>query len=202
MDEKKIVEFFKKYPDNLVGLKTRISHGIIEADKVEASVRRTVEIAEKAGTRVVVHVTDCPVGLDQLASWLRPGDVICHIYQGKDHTCIGEDGKVLAGLLEARARGVLFDACNGRSNFDLEVCQASIKQGFVPDVISSDINSSSCFLQPLHSLPRILSKFVDFGMDWMDVLDCATKKPAELIGMPGAGIHGRGYHSRCRNLKA
>ena len=184
MDEKKIVEFFKKYPDNLVGLKTRISHGIIEADKVEASVRRTVEIAEKAGTRVVVHVTDCPVGLDQLASWLRPGDVICHIYQGKDHTCIGEDGKVLAGLLEARARGVLFDACNGRSNFDLEVCQASIKQGFVPDVISSDINSSSCFLQPLHSLPRILSKFVDFGMDWMDVLDCATKKPAELIGMP------------------
>jgi dihydroorotase len=184
MDEKKIVEFFKKYPNNLVGLKTRISHGIIEADKVEASVRRTVEIAEKAGTRVVVHVTDCPVGLDQLASWLRPGDVICHIYQGKDHTCIGEDGKVLAGLLEARARGVLFDACNGRSNFDLEVCQASIKQGFVPDVISSDINSSSCFLQPLHSLPRILSKFVDFGMDWMDVLDCATKKPAELIGMP------------------
>lgn len=125
MDEKKIVEFFKKYPDNLVGLKTRISHGIIEADKVEASVRRTVEIAEKAGTRVVVHVTDCPVGLDQPASWLRPGDVICHIYQGKDHTCIGEDGKVLAGLLEARARGVLFDACNGRSNFDLEVCQAS-----------------------------------------------------------------------------
>ena len=74
MDEKKIVEFFKKYPDNLVGLKTRISHGIIEADKVEASIRRTVEIAEKAGTRVVVHVTDCPVGLDQLASWLRPGD--------------------------------------------------------------------------------------------------------------------------------
>ena len=45
MDEKKIVEFFKKYPDNLVGLKTRISHGIIEADKVEASIRRTVELS-------------------------------------------------------------------------------------------------------------------------------------------------------------
>ena len=45
MDEKKLWNSFKKYPDNLVGLKTRISHGIIEADKVEASVRRTVEIA-------------------------------------------------------------------------------------------------------------------------------------------------------------
>ena len=47
MDEKKIVEFFKKYPDNLVGLKTRISHGIIEADKVEASVRRPVALRTK-----------------------------------------------------------------------------------------------------------------------------------------------------------
>lgn len=184
MDEEKIVELFRKYPENLVGLKTRISHGIIEAEKVEASIRRTVEIAEKAGTRVIVHVTDCPVGLDALAELLRPGDVICHIYQGKDHACIGPDGKVLPGLIQARERGVLFDASNGKNNFDLEVCRASVAQGFAPDIISSDINSSSCFLQPLHSLPRILSKYIDFGMDWMDVLDCATANPARLIGMP------------------
>ena len=31
---------------------------------------------------------------------------------------------------------------------------------------------------------RILSKYIDFGMDWMDVLDCATANPAKLIGMP------------------
>lgn len=187
MDEEKIVRFFQKYPDNLVGIKTRISHGILEADQVEASVRRTVEIAEKAGTRVVVHVTDCPIGLDALAEMLRPGDVICHIYQGKDHRCIGADGKVLPGLWEARKRGILFDACNGKNNFDLDIAQQAIRQGFVPDVISTDINMVSCFLQPLHSLPRILSKYVDFGMDWMDVLDCATKKPAELIGRPELG---------------
>lgn len=187
MDEQKIVRFFQKYPDNLVGIKTRISHGILEADQVEASVRRTVEIAEKAGTRVVVHVTDCPIGLDALAEMLRPGDVICHIYQGKDHRCIGADGKVLPGLWEARKRGILFDACNGKNNFDLDIAQQAIRQGFVPDVISTDINMVSCFLQPLHSLPRILSKYVDFGMDWMDVLDCATKKPAELIGRPELG---------------
>ncbi len=184
-DEEKIVRFFEKYSDNLVGLKTRLSHGVIEGEEETlASLRRTVEIAGKAGTRVIVHVTDCPVALDQIAAQLRPGDVICHIYQGKDHTCIGADGKVLPGLLAARERGVLFDASNGRSNYDLTVCKAAVEQGFVPDVISSDINSSSCFLQPLHSLPRILSKYIDMGMSWEDVLDCATKKPAELIGMP------------------
>lgn len=184
MDETKIVQLFKKYPDNLVGLKTRLSHGILEGEQAIASIKRTVQIAEKAGTRVIVHVTDCPIPLDMLVNLLRPGDVICHIYQGKDHTCIGADGKVLPGLLQAKERGILFDASNGRSNYDLEVCRTAIRQGFVPDVISSDINSSSCFLQPLHSLPRILSKYVDMGMDWKDVLDCATLKPAQLIGMP------------------
>lgn len=184
MDEEKILELFRKYPENLIGLKARISHGIMEAEDVEASIQRMIEIAEKAGTRIILHVTDCPISLDHLASLLRAGDVICHIYQGKDHTCLNETGNVLPGLWKARERGVLFDASNGRSNFDLEVCRTAVRQGFVPDVISSDINSSSCFLQPLHSLPRILSKFIDFGMDWKDVLDCATRKPAELIGMP------------------
>ena len=62
----------------------------------------------------------------------------------------------------------------------------------MPDVISSDINSSSCFLQPLHSLPRILSKYLDFGMRLEDVLDCATIKPAQLIGMPELGSMAEG----------
>ena len=71
---------------------------------------------------------------------------------------------MLEGLWEAKKRGVLFDACNGRSNYDLEVCQKAVAQGFVPDIISSDVNAASWFLQPLHSLPRILSKYLDFGM--------------------------------------
>ena len=91
---------------------------------------------------------------------------------------------MLPGLLEARKRGVLFDASNGRSNFDLEICRTAVAQGFTPDIISSDNNTSSFFLQPLHSLPRILSKFLDFGMPLENVLDTATIAPAGKIGMP------------------
>ena len=183
-DEERILSFFDKYRDNLVALKTRISRNIIAPELAVESVQRTVELAGKAKTRVVVHVTDCSIPLDRLAELLRPGDVICHIYHGEGHICIGRDGKVLPGLWEARRRGVLFDACNGKSNFDIEVCRTAIREGFLPDVISSDNNTSSWFLQPMHSLPRILSKFIDFGMSWEEVLDRATIAPAKLIGMP------------------
>lgn len=182
-DEKKILDLFQQYPENLVALKTRISNGIIPAEKAIKSLERTIEIAEKAHTRVVVHVTDCCIALDTLAALLRPGDVICHIYHGKgENTCLGADGRVLPGLLAARERGVLFDASNGCNNYDLNICREAIRQGFVPDIISSDLNSSSAFLQPLHSLPRILSKYLDFGMSLEDVLRTATFTPANLVG--------------------
>ncbi|MBQ9197090.1 MAG: metallo-dependent hydrolase [Clostridia bacterium] len=192
-DEDKILSLFSRYPDNLVALKTRISNGIITPDMARRSLEATVRIADKAQTPVVVHVTDCCIGLDELASFLRPGDVICHIYHGKGkNTCLNDRGEVLPGLLEARKRGVLFDASNGRSNFDLTVAQKAVAQGFVPDIISSDNNTSSFFLQPLHSLPRILSKFLDFGMPLADVLDAATIAPARKIGLPELGTLAEG----------
>lgn len=184
-DEQKILDLFAHYQDNLVALKTRISSNIISPDLARRSLEATVRIADKAKVPVVVHVTDCCIGLDELASFLRPGDVICHIYQGKGtHTCLGEDGQVLPGLWDARKRGVLIDASNGRSNFDVEVARKAVEQGFAPDIISSDNNTSSFFLQPLHTLPRILSKFLDFGMTLEDVLDTATIIPARKINMP------------------
>lgn len=187
-DEQKILRLFREYPDNLVALKTRMSQGIVPAGQAEASLRRTVELAEKAGTRVVVHVTAPILPLDQIAGMLRPGDVICHIYQNRgQYSCLGQDGQVLEGLWAARERRVLFDASNGRSNYDLEVCRRAVSQGFAPDVISSDVNTSSYFLQPLHSLPRILSKYLDFGMGLGQVLDAATITPARLIGRPELG---------------
>lgn len=187
-DEEKILKLFRENRKNLVAIKTRLSEGIIAPEIAEKSLRRTVDLAEKAGTRVVVHVTSSVLPLDRIAGILRPGDVICHIYQNRNsYTCLDQNGNVLPALLEARRRGVLFDASNGRSNFDLEVCRRAISQGFSPDIISSDNNTSSLFLQPLHTLPRILSKFLDFGLSLETVLDAATITPARLIGMPELG---------------
>ena len=182
-DREKIRALFGRYPENLVSLKTRLSAGIIGEADARESLEATVELAEELGCNVNVHITDPAMDLEEMAAILRPGDVICHIYQGKGReTILDETGKVRTGIWKARERGVLFDASNGCNNFDLEICQKAIEQGLTPDIISSDINASGFYLQPLHSLPRILSKYLDFGMTLEEVLDRATIAPARLIG--------------------
>lgn len=181
-DIPKIKRLFREYPDNLVGLKSRLSVGIIAPEDAEESIRATVDLAEELGCNVSVHVTNPVMDLEKLAGILRKDDMICHIYQGKGReTCLNPDGSVREGLLKARERGVLFDASNGCNNFDLEIAQKAVAQGFKPDIISSDINTSGFFLQPLHSLPRIMSKYLDFGMSLSEVLDAVTRVPARLV---------------------
>lgn len=159
-----------------------MSVGIIAPEDAEESIRATVELAGELGCNVSVHVTNPVMDLEKLAGILRKDDMICHIYQGKGkETCLDADGKVREGLLKARERGVLFDASNGCNNFDLEIAQKAVAQGFKPDIISSDINTSGFFLQPLHSLPRIMSKYLDFGMSLSEVLDTVTRVPARLV---------------------
>ncbi len=183
LDREKIRELFARYPDNLVSLKTRMSVGIIDRAEARRSLEAAVELAEELGCNVNVHITNPVMDLEELTAILRPGDVVCHVYQGKGReTILDESGNVRNGIRKARERGILFDASNGCNNFDLEVCRRAIEQGFVPDIISSDINTSGFYLQPLHSLPRILSKYLEFGMCLEDILDRATIAPARLIG--------------------
>lgn len=183
-DADRIEKLFEKYPEQLVGLKTRISNGIVAPELAEHSLKKTIEIADQVGCNVVVHCTDPAMDLEKLCSILRRGDVLCHMYQNKGkENILTSDGSVRPGVLEARERGVLFDACNGRNNFDLLVAGSAIRHGFFPDIISSDLNMTSLFLEPLHSLPRVLSKYLTFGMPLNQILDAVVLMPAKLIHM-------------------
>ncbi|MDO4267514.1 MAG: amidohydrolase family protein [Eubacteriales bacterium] len=185
IDGERIAAMFKRFPDVLAGLKTRISANIIEPEKARASLERSVELAEQLGCNLTVHITNPAMDLEEMAGILRKGDVMCHIFQNKGReNILDEDGNVRGGIWKARERGVLFDACNGRSNFDLKVARAALSQGFFPDIISSDINTCSYYEGVLHSLPRVLSKYLAFGQPLERILDAAIFAPAQVIGHP------------------
>ena len=56
---------------------------------------------------------------------------------------LDSDGKVNAYLFEARKRGVIFDVGHGGGSFAFRQAVPAVKQGFVPDSISTDLHTGS-----------------------------------------------------------
>lgn len=177
-----IAEMFRRYPNEAVALKLRNSLGIV-APGDEGPVRAMVALGEELGVPVVVHMTNPAVASEKVADILRPGDVFCHMYQGQGSTILGDDGKVKREVLRARERGVLFDACNGNSNFSFRVAEPAIAQGFLPDIISTDLTPMSFHKPFVYDMCRLISKYLMLGMELKDILERVTLAPAKQLGI-------------------
>ena len=181
-----------KYRDNILGLKIRLSKGVVPDDKALDYLKRVIELAdeldERLGTslRVCVHTTNSPIPASELADCLRPGDIFCHCFQGAGNTIIMENGQIWPGILEARKRGVIFDAANGRGNFGAATAKQALKAGFLPDIISTDLTIDKFNIPPYtKNLPSVMAKYMTMGMNLMDVLNTVTAAPAKIMGMEG-----------------
>jgi dihydroorotase len=183
-DKPKMGKIFAKYDQAIVGLKVRASRDVV-GDLGIGPVQATVALAETLGCAAVVHATDPGVTTSELVQALRKGDVFCHVYQGIGSTVIGDDGKVLAAVHEARRRGVIFDAANGRNNFANRIARVAIADNFLPDIISTDAGMLNVFRGLAIGLPYIMSKYLNLGVDLVDVVRACTATPADFLNMGG-----------------
>ena len=188
----RIVRVVDMYRDNILGLKIRISKGVVPDDKGTDYLKAAVELAEKLnaqlGTKlsVCVHTTNSPMSAGDLAKCLRKGDIFCHCFQGNGNNLILSDGSIDPGVLEARKRGVIFDAANGKGNFGIAAAKAALKNNFLPDIISSDLTNDKFNMPPYDkNFVTVLSKYLTLGLDLMTVLRTATATPAKIMGMEG-----------------
>jgi len=183
-DEPRIAELFHRYRGQCLGLKIRLSKEIV-GDLGGKPLARALQIAERLGCTVTVHTTNPPIPPEEIAGMLRPRDLYCHMYQGVGETILGADGKVRPKLYEAWRRGVIFDTANGRKNFSFRVAKAALDEGFLPDIISSDLTRKTLFADFVFSLPFTMMKFLALGMPIEKVVAACTSAPARQIGMQG-----------------
>lgn len=169
--------------DKLLGFKLRVSRNVV-GDAGLRPLEAALELAEKFQKSLVVHVTDPPVLQSELVGRLRPGDVFCHLYHDRGNT-IFENGGIPPALWEARERGVLFDCCHGSANFSFPVAEKAVEAGFLPDIISTDLNTVTWCKPPLYNLLSVLSKFLLLGVPLEKILACVTSTPARLMGEAG-----------------
>ena len=174
---------FREYPDELVGLKIRASRDVLGAYGMEP-VKKAVRLAEHLGTRLFVHATDCLCAMEELAGMLRPGDVLCHIYHGDGNTVL-RDGAVANALFRAQEQGLVLDVAQGQGNFSIPLAAECIRQGLLPDTISTDLNIPNWGSPLVFSLLMTMSKFLALGLPLDQVVRAVTSRPAAVLGMEG-----------------
>ena len=171
--------------DLIWGVAINVAEAVCGGTDPREMLLRAIQVGEATDRPLLVgtrHNDDFP--LDELLSQLRPGDVVTYCLHGLVDR-IARDGRVLDCVWQARERGVLFDTGHGMGSFDFEVAETVIKEGFLPDTISTDQYRRHVGSKPQHDLPLTVSKLLAAGMRAEDAWPRITARPAELLGLAG-----------------
>jgi dihydroorotase len=184
----------KQYPEIIVGIK----HAHYDRLGFDG-LKRAVEAGRLTGKPVMVDlniVSNSGRTTRDKLEILRPGDICTHMYNDMHLEMLDRSSNELQPyMLEARKRGVLFDLGHGGAGFLWPVASRAIKQGFVPDTISTDLHPSS-IMMPQVSMASSISKLMALGMTLQDAILRATVNPARAIKrFPELGTLGEGRHA-------
>lgn len=177
MDPKATAAMAKKHPGIVVGIKTAHYQG-----PEWTAVERAVEAGRLADIPVMVDFgvfrPERPYE-ELVGSKLRPGDISTHMYLGRV-PMLDDSGKVRAFLFAARKRGVIFDVGHGGGSFLFRQAVPAIRQGFLPDSISTDLHTES-MNAGMKDMLNVMSKFLNIGVPLDKVVAMATWHPAREI---------------------
>jgi dihydroorotase len=168
-----------KYPQTIVGIKTAHFEG-----PEWIPVEQAVIAGTKANIPVMVDFgRDWPEQrplYDLLTKKLRPGDIYTHMYSGLRHE---QDPVTLGpskGFIEGRKRGIYFDVGQGGGSFKWSLAVPMIKDGFIPDSISTDLHITSMNSAMKDEL-NVADKILAIGVPLKQVVAEMTSHPAHEI---------------------
>jgi dihydroorotase len=179
MDGEATAKMALKYKDTVVGIKTAHFAGP-EWKPVE----QAVIAGTKANIPVMVdfgvdHPESRPL-YDLLNKKLRPGDIYTHMYSGLRH----EQDLVTEGpskaFIDGRKRGIFFDAGTGGGSFRFSLAVPMVKDGFIPDSLSTDLHIGSMNSATKDEL-NVASKMMAIGLTLQQAVAEMTSHPAHEI---------------------
>lgn len=175
----------KAESDLVVGIKVRVG-GTASGSSGIAPMEMALEVAEHAGIPLMAHLDNPPPYRSDVMPRLRKGDILTHCFRPFPNTPVAPGGAVREDVLEARARGVIFDIGHGKGSFGYETAMAMLQQDFLPDVISSDIHVLS-IEGPAYDLLTTMSKFLALGVPLTEVIRATTINPARAVRLEDRG---------------
>jgi len=171
--------------DVVVGIKVRVGlHA--SGDQGSAPLDIALQVADEVGMPLMCHIDHPPPSYEEVIGMLRPGDVLTHAFRPFPNAPVTAQGKVKPAVLEARARGVLFDIGHGKGSFSFKTARAMLANGFMPDTISSDVHAL-CIDGPAYDQVTTMSKFLCMGMPLSEVIKQSTVNAAMALKRPELG---------------
>ena len=187
MDPRRTAQCVQNNSDVLVGIKLAHYNGHEWAPTDSA-----VQAANLANVPVMIDFggANPPLSIEELfMDHLRPGDIFTHCYASlRSREAIVDENisKVKPFVFEARKKGIIFGVGHGGGSFRWSQAIPAIQQGFLPDVISSDLHIGS-MNGGMKDMANLMSKFLNLGMSVQDVILRSTWNPAKVIHHPELG---------------
>jgi dihydroorotase len=170
--------------DLVVGIKVRNGADQVGENGAEPT-RLAVRAAELARLPLMVHIGR-GTPLPEVLELLRPGDIVTHCFQGRGDIILDDAGRVQPYVTAARERGIVMDVGHGAGSFRWDVAERALAQGFLPDVISTDLHAYNLY-GPTFDMVTTMSKFLYLGLSPEAVVTAATLAPARVIRRPDLG---------------
>ena len=183
-DPAEVVRVARDHLDLTVGVKVRVGKIASGADAAPYGLARIA--ADELSLPVMTHLDLPPPTHADVVPSMKPGDILTHCFRPFPNAPIINERQIKSEVLAARERGVVFDIGHGMGSFSFDTARAMMREGFMPDVISSDVHSL-CVDGPAYDLLVTLSKFVCLDMPLPDIVHAATVAPAAAINRPELG---------------
>ncbi|MFV0296172.1 MAG: amidohydrolase/deacetylase family metallohydrolase [Hyphomicrobiaceae bacterium] len=185
MAPRQAVEIADKNRDVVVGIKVRVGlHA--SGDQGSAPLNIALQVADEVGLPLMCHIDHSPPSYEEVIGMLRPGDVLTHAFRPFPNSPATAQGTVRPAVLDARARGVLFDIGHGGGSFSFKTARAMLANGFMPDTISSDVHAL-CIDGPAFDQVTTMSKFLCLGVPLGEVVKQSTLNAAMALRRPELG---------------
>ncbi len=171
--------------DVIIGVKARIDSSTTRGVGI-APLAKARELADAVGLPLMTHIGAGPPSIHEVIEHLRPGDILTHCFTGNNMRIIDDNGKILPEIKALREKGLILDIGHGTGSFSFETTEAMLEQGYLPDVISTDIHQMA-IQGPAFDMPTTMSKFLALGMSLPDIIERSTAKPAAAMRRTDCG---------------
>lgn len=175
----KTIKLLEYFGEKAIGIKVFFDTTISDIKDIEP-LKEVCDFAKRNHLIVMVHTSNSPVGMYEIADTLNKGDIITHAYHGGTNNASADDFECLK---KAKEKGIIVDAgFAGNVHTDFKVFEDAVRRGVIPDVISTDITRFSAYKRGgRYGMTMCMSIAKHLGMSEEDIFRTVTSTPAKSL---------------------